>query len=38
MNLSCTDDNKDVSLDFPMVDDDTFLLGLDNMIYTLKRQ
>jgi hypothetical protein len=38
MNLSCTDDNKDVSLDFPMVDDDTILLGLDNMIYTLKRQ
>ena len=38
MNLSCTGDNKDVSLDFPMVDDDTILLGLDNMIYTLKRQ
>jgi hypothetical protein len=38
MNLSCTDDNKDISLDFPMVDDDTILLGLDNMIYTLKRQ
>lgn len=38
MNLSCTDDNKDVSLDFPMVDDNTILLGLDNMIYTLKRQ
>ena len=38
MNLSCTDDNRDVSLDFPMVDDDTILLGLDNMIYTLKRQ
>jgi hypothetical protein len=38
MNLSCTDDDKDVSLDFPMVDDDTILLGLDNMIYTLKRQ
>jgi hypothetical protein len=38
MNLSCTDDDKDVSLDFPMVDDDTILLGLDNLIYTLKRQ
>jgi hypothetical protein len=38
MNLSCTDDNKDVSLDFPMADEDTILLGLDNMIYTLKRQ
>jgi hypothetical protein len=38
MNLSCTDDARDVSLDFPMVDDNTILLGLDNMIYTLKRQ
>jgi hypothetical protein len=38
LNLSRTDDNKDVSLDFPMVDDKTILLGLDNMIYTLKRQ
>ena len=38
LNYNCTDDNKDVSLDFPMVDDDTILLGLDNMIYTLKRQ
>lgn len=38
MNFNCTDDNKDVSLDFPMVDDNTILLGLDNMIYTLKRQ
>lgn len=38
LNLSCTDDNRDVSLDFPMVDDDTILLGLDNLIYTLKRQ
>lgn len=38
MNLSCTDDARDVSLDFPMVDGNTILLGLDNMIYTLKRQ
>lgn len=38
MNFSCTDDNRNVSLDFPMVDDNTILLGLDNMIYTLKRQ
>lgn len=37
LNLSCTDDNKDVSLDFPMVSDDTILLGLDNVIYTLQR-
>jgi hypothetical protein len=38
MNLSCTDNGKDVSLDFPMADDKTILLGLDNMIYTFKRQ
>jgi hypothetical protein len=37
LNLSCTDDNKDVSLDFPMVNDDTIMLGLDNVIYTLQR-
>ncbi|MDP3740647.1 MAG: hypothetical protein Q8R02_24890 [Hyphomonadaceae bacterium] len=38
LNFSCTSGGADVSLDFPMVDDDTILLGLDNMIYTLKRQ
>lgn len=38
LNLSCTGDGRDVSLSFPMVDEDTILLGLDNMIYTLKRQ
>jgi hypothetical protein len=38
LNLSCTQDNKDVSLDFAMADDATVMLGLDNMIYTLKRQ
>jgi hypothetical protein len=38
LNLSCTQDNTDVSLDFAMADDATVMLGLDNMIYTLKRQ
>ena len=38
LNFSCTSGGADVSLDFPMVDDNTILLGLDNMIYTLKRQ
>lgn len=38
LNLTCNSGAADVSLDFPMTDDDTILLGLDNMIYTLKRQ
>jgi hypothetical protein len=38
MNLSCSENGGDVSLDFAMADDNTILLGLDNMIYTLKRQ
>jgi hypothetical protein len=38
LNLSCSSGDKDVSLDFAMTKDDTILLGLDNMIYTLKRQ
>jgi hypothetical protein len=38
LNVSCSSGGKDVSLDFAMVRDDTILLGLDNMIYTLKRQ
>jgi hypothetical protein len=37
LNFSCKDDNKDVSLDFPMLNNDTILLGLDNIIYTLQR-
>lgn len=38
LTLDCTDNGKNVSLRFPMVDEDTILLGLDNMIYMLKRQ
>lgn len=37
LNFSCGENDKDVSLDFPMLDDDTIMLGLDNVIYTFKR-
>ena len=37
MNLSCKDGDRDVSLDFPMLNDNTIFLGLDNIIYTLQR-
>lgn len=37
MSFTCASGAGDVSLDFPMRDDDTIMLGLDNMIYTYKR-
>jgi hypothetical protein len=37
MSLSCESGGTDVSLDFPMLDDNTIMLGLDNVIYTLTR-
>ena len=37
MNESCDSKTGDMELDFPMVDEGTILLGLNNMIYTLKR-
>ncbi len=37
MTFSCDSGTADVSLDFPMVNDDTIMLGLDNVIYTFKR-
>jgi hypothetical protein len=37
MSLHCEEGGADVSLDFPMLDDDTIMLGLDNVIYTLTR-
>lgn len=37
LRFSCAENAKDVSLDFPMIDDDTIMLGLDNVIYTFKR-
>lgn len=37
LSFSCQDGDADVSLDFPMRDDRTILLGLDNVIYTFTR-
>ena len=37
VNFSCSENSRDVSLDFPMIDDDTIMLGLDNVIYTFTR-
>jgi hypothetical protein len=36
LTYSCTDNPADVSLDFPRLDDETILLGLDNVIYTFR--
>ncbi len=38
LETSCGDAYKDVTLQFPMVDAGTILLGLDNVIYTFERQ
>src|SRR5262249_22791013 len=37
MNEGCDSRPGDMELDFPMVDKDTILLGINNRIYTLKR-
>jgi hypothetical protein len=37
LTYGCEDNTASISLDFPMVDDDTILLGLDNVLYTFKR-
>jgi hypothetical protein len=37
LNEACDSIAGDMELDFPMIDNDTILLGLNNMIYTLKR-
>ncbi len=37
LSFSCGDNNKDVALDFPMQAEDTLMIGLDNVIYTLQR-
>ena len=36
--MTCTARERDVELQFPMVDANTLLLGLDNVIYTFERQ
>jgi hypothetical protein len=37
LSEGCESKDGDLEFDFPMVDPDTILLGLNNMIYTLKR-
>lgn len=37
LRFTCASGGSDVSLDFAMIDDDTIMLGLDNVLYTLKR-
>lgn len=37
MSFACESGGADVSLHFPMLDDNTIMLGLDNVIYTLTR-
>lgn len=36
LSFSCSDDARDVSLDFPMIDEQTIMLGLDNVLYTFR--
>lgn len=37
LNYTCVIGTGDVSLDFPMINDDTIMLGLDNVLYTFQR-
>lgn len=37
MSFSCQSGTGDFLADFPMVDDNTIMLGLDNVLYTFKR-
>ncbi|MFZ4685502.1 MAG: hypothetical protein ACOYMK_07800 [Hyphomonadaceae bacterium] len=37
LTFTCEENNASVSLDFPMVDEATVLLGLDNVVYAFKR-
>lgn len=37
VSFDCQSSADDVSLDFPMLDDNTIMLGLDNVLYTFKR-
>lgn len=37
LHFTCASGTADVSLNFAMIDDDTIMLGLDNVLYTLKR-
>lgn len=37
MSFDCQSSANGVNLDFPMLDDNTIMLGLDNVLYTFKR-
>ncbi len=37
VSFSCQSGTGDFLLDFPMIDDNTIMLGLDNLLYTFKR-
>ena len=37
MSFSCQSGTGDFLADFPMLDDATIMLGLDNVLYTFKR-
>lgn len=37
LTFTCASGTADVSLNFAMIDEDTIMLGLDNVLYTLKR-
>jgi hypothetical protein len=37
LSFGCASGSADVSLDFPLLNDDTIMLGLDNVIYTFTR-
>lgn len=37
LSYSCTSGGADVGVEFPMLDDNTIMAGIDNMIYTFKR-
>ena len=37
LSFSCASGTADVSVDFPMIDDDTIMTGVSNVLYTFKR-
>lgn len=37
LSFSCASGAADVSVDFPMIDDDTIMTGISNVLYTFKR-
>lgn len=37
LSFTCASGTGDVLIDFPMIDDDTIMTGLDNVLYTFRR-